>query len=456
MFKLYETKIKIYPVKFCKNKPQFPKRKKFNRGKIILGAGLALILSVSFHFTFADQTSDKLATDKAANQLKLLQINQQIKNYQNQIASTQAKASSLKNEIYIYNNQIASIELQIQAKQTQIDDANLQITQLGQLIAQKIQEIEDKKNILGQFIVELNEYDDQYALKTTIGSNNLSDFLDQVQYTQNLQSKIYQLVQKIKDLRAKLEAEQHNLEAQVEQLKELKNQLQITQSSLTTIKKQKQQLLNQTVGLEKNFQKLLSSSKQDATNLQKEIEDLDAQIRAKLGKKTIAASKGILAWPLDGIVTQGYGNTGFTALGYNFHNGIDIAAPASQPIYAAADGVVLYTDYSDASFGNWVAIKHTIATKGGNSQIITLYGHFQSFKVAPGQHVSQGDLIGYEGNTGNTTKKLYGPERGYHLHFGVYDAEGFGVNPGAYTKIYGPYKVPYGYTYNPLDFLGAQ
>ena len=304
-------------------------------------------------------------------------------------------------------------------------------------------------------IVEINEYDDQYALKTTIGSNNLSDFLDQVQYTKNLQDKINQLVKKIKDLKEKLIAEQHDLQIKVDKLNELKDQLTTTEKSLTEIKNQKQKLLTQTQGLEKNFQKLLTSSKADADNLQKEITDLDAQIRAKIGKKTIAASKGVLAWPIDGILTQGYGNTGFRALGYNFHNGIDIAAPAAAPVYAAADGDVIYTDHSNASFGNWVAIKHNIATKNGSSQIITLYGHFQSFKVTEGQHVLQGDLIGYEGNTGNTTAKIYGPERGYHVHFGVYDADGFGVNPGAYTKIYGAYKVPYGYTYNPLDFLGS-
>ena len=190
--------------------------------------------------------------------------------------------------------------------------------------------------------------------------------------------------------------------------------------------------------------------------MQKEISDLDEQIRIKLGKKTIAAKKGVLAWPMDGILTQKYGNTGFTALGYNFHHGIDIAAPAGQPIYAAADGKVINTDMSNQSFGNWVAIKHDISTKNGSSQIISLYGHMRSFKVKAGQNVSQGDIIGYEGNTGNTTRKLYGPERGYHIHFGIYDAEGFGVSEGKYSNIYGDYKVPYGYTYNPLDFLDNQ
>ena len=211
-------------------------------------------------------------------------------------------------------------------------------------------------------------------------------------------------------------------------------------------------MLNQTRGLECNFQKLLAVSKQEEINLEKEIQDLDNQIRAKLGKKTIKVSKGILAWPMDGILTQKYGNTGFTALGYNFQNGIDVAAPAGQPIYAAYEGEVIYTDMSEASYGNWVAIRHDISTNGSKAGIITLYAHLRTIKVKPGQTLSQGDLVGYEGNTGNTTKKLYGPERGYHIHFGVYDAEGFGVR-GKYENIYGPYKLPYGYTYNPLIFL---
>jgi len=73
--------------------------------------------------------------------------------------------------------------------------------------------------------------------------------------------------------------------------------------------------------------------------------------------------------------------------------------------------------------------------------------------MSPGQSVQMGDLVGFEGNTGNTTRLLYGPHRGYHLHFTIFDARGFGVQDGAYPNIYGPYTVPFGATYNPLDFL---
>ncbi len=453
------------------NKPDIIKLMIFTqRNKNTKSAVLAIVFLLSANFVFAQTPSstnettktpalqgkaevDQLNTKKTETQKKLELINSQIKSFTSQIADARSKSNTLKSEIAIFEKEIAQTELQIEAKQTQIEDTQTQIDILQKLIEQKIKEIADNKKILSELIRQLNEFDNEYFLKTTVGADSFSNFLDQVQYTQSYNDKVYQIVQKIKQLRARLESQQKDLQAQLTSLNELKAELQQTQESLNQQKNDKQKLLNQTRGIESNYQKLLSASKNEEDKLQKEIEDLDSQIRAKIGNKTIAAKKGVLAWPLDGILTQGYGNTGFRALGYNFHNGIDIAAPAGSPIYAAADGEVLYTDRSDSSYGNWVAVKHSITTKTGSAGIITLYCHLRTIKVSPGQKLSQGDLVGYEGNTGNTTKKLYGPERGYHLHFGVYDQEGFGVKDGAYQNIYGPYRLPFGYTYDPRNFL---
>lgn len=425
--------------------------------KIKILSIVILSVLITGNFVLAQTAEEKavseLNSQKSETQKKLDIINAQIKSYSNQIADARSKSNTLKNEIGIYDKEIASTELQIEARNTQIDDTETQIEALEKLINQKIREIDENKKILAGLIRQLHEYDNEYFLKTTVGAEDFSGFLDQIQYTSSYGDKVYQIVQKIKELRARLEAQQKDLQIQLDNLKELKSQLELVRQSLDQQRDNKQKLLTQTRGIESNYQKLLTASKTEEDKLQKEIEDLDAAIRAKLGNKTIPASKGVLAWPIDAVLTQKYGNTGFKALGYSFHNGLDLAAPAGQPIYAAADGEVIQTDMSDASYGNWVAIKHNISTKGGNAGIITVYAHFRSFKVKMGQKVKQGDLIGYEGNTGNTTKKLYGPERGYHLHFGVYDEEGFGVSNGAYTKIYGPYKVPYGYTYNPMNFL---
>lgn len=414
---------------------------------------LGIIFSLSFAvFSAKAETVDELKTQKNQLQEKINALNSQIKNLQGQISETRQQAASLKNEIFIYDAQIQSTELQIQAHETQIQDTNLQITELERQIERRVKEIEENKTILKELIVELYQMQDSQFLQL-IGNKNFSDFLDQLEYTTTVQDKVYQIVQNIKEVKAKLETQQSELKAELKKLEDLKAELEITQASLEQQRGHKQRLLDQTRGVEGNYQRLLSATKNEEDKLQKEIEDLDASIRAKLGNKTIAPASGALAKPMDGIITQRYGNTGFTSLGYSFHNGLDIAAPAGKPIYAAANGTVTACGTGEAAYGNWCTIKHNIASKNGTSCIVTLYAHMRSFKVKAGQQVSQGDLVGYEGNTGNTTRLLYGPERGYHLHFTVFDCEGFGIADGQHSKVYGPYKVPYGYTYNPANFF---
>ena len=402
------------------------------------------------------QTVDNLKDQLSQKQAQLAQIQQQINAFQSHISSTQKQANTLKNQLSIFDDQINSLQLQIQANQTRTDDTNAQITETQSQIARRQAEINDNKKILAQLIVQLNQMDSDSLLYMGLGNDSFSAFLDQVQYNESVQCKVFQIVQNIKTIKAQLEQQQAALEVQLKQLQDLRSQLTVSQDSLNEQRQQKQGLLDQTKGIEKNYQKLLSQSQGQEDQIQQEMSNLDNAIRAKLGNLSVPTAKGQLAWPMDGVLTQGYGNTGFTALGYNFHNGFDIAAPPGTPIYAAADGIVVSCDTGEAAYGNWCAIKHNLSTPTGARQIVTLYGHMRSFKLSAGQVVKQGDLVGYEGNTGNTTRLTLGPEHGYHVHFSVFDAQGFGISPGAYTKTYGHYTVPYGYTYNPSSFLGPK
>jgi murein DD-endopeptidase MepM/ murein hydrolase activator NlpD len=346
--------------------------------------------------------------------LKIRELNKQISGIQNQITDTRKQQATLSNELKIYDSQIRSTELQVEAKETQIEDAGLQIDEIQNQIDRRSSEIADNKQLLASLLIELHQLDGNSFLQMTFGKQNFSDFLDDLQYTTSVESKIFDLVQNIKVVKQKLENQQSTLEVQLKKLEDIKNELEASRGSLIGQQSQKQQLLDKTKGIERNYQKLLTVSKAEEANLEKESQDLDASIRAKLGNRTILPSKGVFAWPMDGKLTQGYGNTGFTALGYNFHNGIDIAAPAGRAIYAVAKGTVVACDTGEASYGNWCAIKHTVDTKSGSKQLISLYGHMRTFVLKVGQNVEQGDIIGYEGNTGNTTRLLYGPERGYH------------------------------------------
>src|SRR5262249_22115648 len=86
-----------------------------------------------------------------------------------------------------------------------------------------------------------------------------------------------------------------------------------------------------------------------------------------------------------------------------FHPGIDISAVQGTPIHAAAAATVISAG-DEGGYGNAVILDH------GDS-VATLYGHMVSVAVKAGQHVEEGDVIGYVGSTGNST--------GPHLHFEV-------------------------------------
>lgn len=102
-------------------------------------------------------------------------------------------------------------------------------------------------------------------------------------------------------------------------------------------------------------------------------------------------------WP----ITQKYGDT----ITSKFHTGIDYGCPEGTPILASNDGTVMTakTDMSaNGGYGKYIVIQH----KDGNA---TLYGHLSRFVVTAGKQVVQSEVIGYSGNTGNST--------GPHLHF---------------------------------------
>lgn len=100
------------------------------------------------------------------------------------------------------------------------------------------------------------------------------------------------------------------------------------------------------------------------------------------------------------------------------HNGIDIAGGGDygQPFIAADGGTVIWSGNDGGGYGNYVMIDH------GNGYM-TVYGHASELACSTGDYVSQGDVIGYIGSTGNST--------GPHLHFEI--------------RLNGDYQDPLGY-----------
>ncbi len=129
--------------------------------------------------------------------------------------------------------------------------------------------------------------------------------------------------------------------------------------------------------------------------------------------------------PLSGRITDHFGHrdhhpvTGHSA----DHKGVDLVL-SNDKIPALLPGTVTQAGYAGAA-GYKITINHGRDHLG--RELKTVYMHMQpNLKVRPGDHVSQGELIGYQGATGRVTGK--------HLHLGLY-MNGQAVDPMKHLNI---------------------
>lgn len=122
--------------------------------------------------------------------------------------------------------------------------------------------------------------------------------------------------------------------------------------------------------------------------------------------------------PLYGRITSKFGYRRDPFNGKRaFHSGLDLRAAFKQPVFATANGIVVYAGWA-GGYGKMVKIKHKYG-------FTTLYGHLYYIKVRAGQKVKAGQIIGYAGSTGRST--------GVHLHYEIH----------RYGKLVNPLRMLY-------------
>jgi murein DD-endopeptidase MepM/ murein hydrolase activator NlpD len=271
---------------------------------------------------------------------------------------------------------------------------------------------------LNKRLVDIYESDDPSTIDVVLGSNSVQDALDQIQYmnaiadqdrriaaqVKNAKLQVRAARAKTKKLRATVKGETAIISARTAQTRTVRDELQGAASDLASTKQNKLTDLSKLTAAEQ-------AEASEIDSLQAASNELAARIRAaQAGNTTSTVSSSGLIWPVSGPITSPFGwRWG------RMHQGIDIGVPSGTPIKAAASGTILYCGWEEG-YGNLVVIDH-----GGN--IATAYGHQSSIAVTCGQHVDQGQTIGYVGCTGHCT--------GPHLHFEV-RIDGNPVDPMGY------------------------
>ena len=371
------------------------------------------------------------------------------KDVQDKIDQTKNELSGISDDKDEAETELQKLTNQVTEVQRQLDTLNAQIEDLNDSISDKQKEIEDeeaeiqkKDKLLKDRMVALYEVGETSYLDVLFNSENLLDFLSNYSIIQQIVENDTNLINELEDQKQQLEEDKKSLEEDKAKVQSTKADQEVKRAELSALQEKKQSEVNKLSADEKAKQDEL-----DAYNAKlKEIDNAIAEALRKAQeeeKKNNASTggngssfDGTFAWPLD------YSPRRVTSrMKYRWgrwHKGIDIGtnAETGKRVVAAASGTVVYSAYqagtsSNVGYGNYIIIYH------GNGYC-SLYAHMNSKAVSTGQKVSQGQLIGYSGNTGGVAP---------HLHFEIRKATSvgdfFGNNwlnpldylPGGYTIV---------------------
>jgi murein DD-endopeptidase MepM/ murein hydrolase activator NlpD len=135
-----------------------------------------------------------------------------------------------------------------------------------------------------------------------------------------------------------------------------------------------------------------------------------------LASVAVTPSPGRFRWPIDRAAV---GSPFGTRAGRQ-HEGIDLPAPVGTPVYAAADGQVVYAGSGIRGYGNLIVIQH-------EGDLLTVYAHNSELLVAQGDKVRVGQRIALSGQSGHAS--------GPHLHFEVRSGQ-IPVDPVSYLSSF--------------------
>jgi murein DD-endopeptidase MepM/ murein hydrolase activator NlpD len=382
-------------------------------GVIALGA-----LGPDQRHATADAITDKIGAAKqqlSADGATMNRLHSQLAAAANQEAALEKAIAGLDTQITRTRHQVSDAAAQLAAIETQLALAQADLAATQQRL------VFDRKQLLVEIVV---------MYKAQNASNGFSNFLTSGDFNSLWQHvlDVHRLGESERQLIATVTTEEQTVQADVAQISTEKTQQTQVVATLDGIVAQlddalatRQQAQQQLLALQARDQQQLAANEAAAKQLNAQIASLQAQEAAALAA---GGGNGHFAWPETGPITQGFGCTTFPFEPYDpncstkhFHSGIDIAAPCGNNV-AAADSGIVHTYFSDIGYGNHIIIVH------GNGWV-SVYGHMAAFVVQDGQTVHRGQLIGYEGSTGNST--------GCHLHFEV-DLNNNPMNPLAYLS----------------------
>lgn len=399
--------------------------------------GIVLMGIICFHATWVlAATEAELNSQKQQNNQKMTEAQQKEKEVENIKDETVREVEKLNTQIGEYQNQINGLD-------AQIEEANQKIAEATDKLAKAEEDYKKQEDTLNERMVALYEAGETSYLDVLLSSQSVTDFISNYYIISEVAECDLALLEKIDNQKKEIEKAKNELETSKTDLTNAKADKQKVSNDLQSAKKEKDSYVNQLSEEQKKLQQQIEELRKDNVSIDQKIKQKQAEAKKKLEEEQKKQQNNSSGNGSGSSNTNGGGSsssqtnpkgfiypvpsayakitTGWYYSDGRLHGASDFgsAGIAGQPVYAAADGVVVTTERLTTSYGNYIIIMHS-------NGLYTLYAHGQagSICVSENQYVKQGQQIMKVGNTGNSF--------GAHLHFEVR------TSPGLYQNRVNP------------------
>lgn len=378
---------------------------------------LLILLSSHVLMVFAANKSD-LQQQSSDLQTKIDQTKHELGQVEDNLSGVMAQVRDLTVQISEYQSEIDNLNMQISDLETQIQDAEETLKKAEEDYKEQQKRLEDR-------LVALYEMGETSYLDVLLSSASITDFISKYYIVSEIAEYDNNLLDSIEQNKNAIEAAKKTLEESKTQIETLKTSKEATANALKDSQAVKQNYANELSAEENELKEQLEEFEADKRAIQSELAAIAAR-EASSGRTTVisgpASNYGYI-FPVAGCSLANINNKNYPS--YRGHTGVDVNINVvGKSVVAVKSGtVVTSTALRNSSggyrsYGEYVVINHHDGT-------MTLYAHMLSGSrtVIQGQEVTQGQVIGTVGSTGNST--------GTHLHFEV-RVNGSCVNPLPY------------------------
>lgn len=405
--------------------------------------------------TFGDELSDararqeQLKKDVAEQQAQIAKLNELQASLALEINETTRTLRGINTDLAAVKTRITRMQTRIEAVQAEYQGLVSELEGLDALLVllraredAKAKELGARRQLLSERVRSAYDANRTSMLETVLSGGTFTELLTEMSYLidvgeqdkaialriaqdQETLATLHQTTEdtrtRTNELRKATAAQKRELDRSLAELEQARADLKILEEATeTALAKQKSRYA--AISRNKaNAARIVAQAAADQKRLVQKIEELIAR---QIERGNIPSEfNGTLQWPIEGgHVVADYGCSQFEfyppANGCDhFHNGIDLVAPYGAPVLASGDGIVVYVgwNWADGLDPAWIVIVAHSET------LRTWYAHMVPKRpVEVGDAVKAGDIVGYEGNTGNST--------GAHLHWMV-ELDGGFQNP---------------------------